>query len=93
MNTSHNTLLTILVELGGVGLVIFIGPWLVLGYRALQHARRDPSSRWLLVGATGGFVVYVVAANASDFRFSSFVPAVAWLLLALLRRHEPTRVT
>jgi O-antigen ligase len=92
-NTSHNSFLRILVEWGGVGLAIFIVPWLVIVYRALQQARRDPSSRWLLVGATGGLVVYVGAANASDFRVSSFVPAVAWLLLALLRRHEPPRVT
>jgi O-antigen ligase len=92
-NTSHNSLLTILVEWGVVGLAVFIAPWLLIAYRALQRARRDPSSRWLLLGATGGLVVYIVAASAIDFRFFSFVPVVAWLLIALLRRHELTSLT
>src|SRR5207249_1468394 len=92
-NTSHNSFLTILVEWGAVGFALFIAPWLIIAYRALQHAMRDPSSRWLLLGATGGLVTYIAAANAIDFRFFSFVPAVAWLLLALLRRDALTRVT
>jgi O-antigen ligase len=87
-NTSHNTFLTILVEYGSIGLSLFVVPWLVIGGRALAAARRFADMRWLLLGCVAALVVYAFAAGAIDFRFFSFVPAVPWLLLGLLRRHQ-----
>jgi O-antigen ligase len=87
-STSHNTFLTILVELGSVGFALFALPWLLIIWRALVGARRSPEARWLLLGAVGALGVYAFAASAVDFRFFSFVPAVAWMLLGILRRHE-----
>jgi O-antigen ligase len=85
-STSHNTFLTILVEYGSIGLALFVVPWLVIGRRALAGAIAIPDSRWLLLGCVSALVVYAFTASAIDFRFFSFVPAVPWLLLGLLRR-------
>jgi O-antigen ligase len=87
-NTSHNTFLTILVEYGSIGLALFVVPFLVVGGRALAVARRFPDAGWLLLGCIAALVLYAFAANTLDFRFFSFVPAVPWLLLGLLRRHQ-----
>jgi O-antigen ligase len=86
-STSHNTFLTILVEYGSIGLALFVLPWLVIGRRALAGALRFPDGRWLLLGCVAALVLYVFGASGIDFRFYSFVPAVPWLLLGLLRRH------
>jgi O-antigen ligase len=88
INTSHNTFLTILVEYGSIGLALFLVPWLAIGWRSLSDALRYPQTRWLLVGSLGALGIYTFAASAIDYRFYSFVPAVAWLLLGLLRRHQ-----
>jgi O-antigen ligase len=87
-NTSHNTFLKILVEYGSIGLALFVLPWLVIGGRALALARRFPDARWLLLGCVAALIVYAFAANAIEFTAFSFVPAVPWLLLGLLRRHQ-----
>jgi O-antigen ligase len=87
-NSSHNTFLTILVEYGSIGLALFVLPWLVIGGRALALARRSPDVRWLSLGCVAALVVYAFAANAIDFGSFSFVPAVPWLLLGLLRRQQ-----
>jgi O-antigen ligase len=87
-STSHNTFLTILVEYGVLGLTLFVAPWLIVGWGALKRAVRHPDSRWFLVGCLGALTVYAGAANSIDFRFFSFIPALSWLVLGLLRRHE-----
>jgi O-antigen ligase len=87
-STSHNTFLTILVEYGSIGLALFVLPWLVIGGRALAVARRFPDAGWLLLGCVGALVAYAFSANTLDFRFFSFIPAVPWLLLGLLRRYQ-----
>lgn len=87
-STSHNSFLTILVEYGTVGLALLLVPWLVIGWGGLVQASKRPELRWLLVGALGSLTIYALAANSIDFRFFSFVPALPWLSLALLRRHQ-----
>jgi hypothetical protein len=87
-STSHNTYLTILVELGSVGLALLALPWLLIPWQAARSALREPHSRWFVVGAVSALFVFVAAANAGDFRFFSFVPAVPWVLLGLLRRRQ-----
>jgi O-antigen ligase len=92
ISTSHNTYLTILVELGSVGLALFVIPWLLIPWRAVRSALREPQSTWFAVGAVGALLVFVGAANANDFKYFSFLPAIPWLLLGLLRRRQLTEV-
>lgn len=89
-NTSHNTWLTILVEYGGVGLVLLLIPWIVISWRAVKEVIARRETRWLVTGILGAISVYVITASTVDMRFFSFVPAVPWILLGLLRRHQRT---
>ena len=89
-NTSHNTFLTILVEYGFLGLALLAIPWIVIAGRGVRQAVRSRDARWMLVGTVAALLTYVLAANAIDYRFFSFVPAVAWLLLGFLRRQQRT---
>jgi O-antigen ligase len=85
-NTSHDTFLTILVELGALGLAILLAPFAVIGTRAFRAARRASPSRWLFVACLATLAVYALSAATFDMRFFSFVPALAWLVLGLARR-------
>jgi O-antigen ligase len=87
-NTSHNTWLTILVEYGGVGLLLIVIPWVMISWRSLKALILRPETRWFLTGALGALSVYVITASTADMRFFSFLPAVPWMLLGFLRRHQ-----
>jgi O-antigen polymerase len=84
--TSHDTFLTDLVELGGLGLVLLIWPWLRIVLASVKRAHRDPARRWLFVGWLGVVAVYLVNAVTIDMRFFSFAAALPWIGLGLLRR-------
>jgi hypothetical protein len=84
--TSHNTFLTILVELGGVGLLLLLAPWLVNGYHAVRRARAPSPDRWVLVAALGIIGVWCIDAVTADMRFFPFVSVLPWLAAGLLRR-------
>ena len=87
-SSSHNTYLTVLVEHGFIGFLLFIGPWLVIPWRSLKAALRNPEARWYTAAASSAILVYVTAASAIDFNFFSFVPAMSWALLGILRRAQ-----
>jgi O-antigen ligase len=87
-STSHNSYLTVLVEYGVLGFLLLAIPWIGILWRGLIDALRDREARWLTVGSIGAIFVFVFANNAGDFRYFSFVPAVAWALLGLLRRRQ-----
>jgi O-antigen ligase len=91
-STSHNSYLTVLVEYGGLGFLLFAVPWVVIFGRGFAEAIRSPGSRWFLSGVLGAIFVYVLANNAGDFKYFSFVPAVAWALLGVLRRRQLAEV-
>ncbi len=84
--TSHNTFLTILVDYGGVGLMLFLLPFGPVLWRAWRRARIPSPSRWFYVAGLASIVVIEVNAVTLDYRFFSFVPVLAWLFLGLLRR-------
>jgi hypothetical protein len=84
--TSHNSYLTILVELGLVGFVLFVVPFVVIGYRALARARLPAPDQWIVVASLGTLAVIVLTALTVDFRFFSIAQMLPWLSLALLRR-------
>jgi O-antigen ligase len=87
-STSHNSYLTVLVDYGIIGLILLLIPWLVIPWRAFKNVVRRPDFHWFTIGAVAGLIVYVAAANGNDFRFFSFLPAIPWALLGLLRRRQ-----
>jgi O-Antigen ligase len=84
--TSHNTYLTILVELGGVGLALLIIPWIVVARSSFRLIRADPESAWLVVGFLGVLGVSAINAGTYDMRFFAIAWVLPWLALGLLRR-------
>ncbi len=85
-STSHDTFLTILVELGAVGMLLYLGPFLVIGRRLLAFVIAPGPDRWwgLVCLVVPG--VYLVSAATFDMRFFSFAWALPWVALGLGRR-------
>jgi O-antigen ligase len=88
--TSHDTYLTILVELGAIGLLLFAVPFLVLIWRGLAVNARSPD-RWLVVGAIASLFAIYLNGSTLDYRFFSLALVLPFVLLAILRR-ESARV-
>ena len=84
--TSHNTFLTILVELGIVGLVLAFLPWLIVVWSVIRRFSSMPYPSWYLLSLLAIVGVVVLTAQTTDMRFFSFVPALAWICIGLLRR-------
>jgi O-antigen ligase len=91
-STSHNSYLTILVNYGVLGFLLLVVPWIVIMWRSFKNIAVQADLPWFTVGALAALLVYIVANNAGDFRFFSFVPAVPWVLLGLLRRRQLSEV-
>ena len=85
-STSHDTFLTILVEMGGVGLLIFLAPWLVIGRRLLAFVRVTSPDRWLGLAYLTTCAVFLVSAATFDMRFFSFISVLPWIALGCGRR-------
>jgi O-antigen ligase len=84
--TSHNTFLTILVEMGAVGLVLLVLPWLKISGEALRAVvGRRSDAPWLLLSCVGIIAAYVLTALTTDMRFFSIVPALPWMALGVIR--------
>jgi O-antigen ligase len=88
--TSHNTYLTVLVELGLVGLLLLLAPFAAVVARTLARARTVAHDRWVVAAAFGSLVVLFLTGVTIDYRFFSFVPALAFVMLAILRRLPST---
>lgn len=88
--TSHNSYLTILVELGAVGLALLVLPFLVIGYRGLARARSPGPDQWIVTGSLAAILVIALTGTTLDFRFFSIAWMLPWLYLALLRRATTT---
>jgi O-antigen ligase len=84
--TSHNTYLTILVELGITGLVLAYLPWLVVTSSAVRRFSSMPYPRWYTLSLLAIVAVVMLTAFTTDMRFFSFVPGLAWCSVGLLRR-------
>jgi O-antigen ligase len=84
--TSHNTYLTILVELGAIGLVLLLLPWLVVARSSLGIARRGPPDVWVPVGFLGVLGVWIINAGTFDMRFFAIAWVLPWLAVGVLRR-------
>jgi len=84
--TSHDTFLTILVEYGAVGFLIFLLPWIPIVAEGVRRVRTPSPDQWLPVAMLASIALLAINAATLDYRFFSFVPGLAWLALALLRR-------
>jgi O-Antigen ligase len=84
--TSHNTYLTILVELGGVGLILLLSPWIVVGGSSLRLVRADPANAWIVVGFLGVLGIWIINAGTFDMRFFPVSWVLPWLAVGFLRR-------
>jgi O-antigen ligase len=83
--TSHNTYLTVLDELGVVGLALLLLPWVVIGWRAIAAAWRGQAERWIVGGYVGVAATYAIGALTYDARFFSLVTALPWIALGVAR--------
>jgi hypothetical protein len=92
LETSHDTYLTVLVELGLVGLLLLTIPWLLITYRALRAARALLRERWIAAACVGTTVSYAIGAFTYDVRFFALTTALPWMALGLMRKllDEPT---
>ena len=84
--TSHDTYLTNLVELGGLGLLLLLLPWTAILLRAIKRMRISSTDRWLLVAGVAAVFVIVLTATTVDFRFFSFAETLPWVFLAIVQR-------
>jgi O-antigen ligase len=84
--TSHNTYLTILVELGGIGLFLLLLPWFAVARSSFGLAREAQSDAWLVVGFLGVLGVWIINAGTFDMRFFAMAWVLPWLAVGVLRR-------
>ena len=83
--TSHDTYLTLLVELGAVGLLLYTLPFVLLVLRSLRR-RGPPDDRWMLAGSLASLLVIYLTASTLDFRFFSIAQLMPFVFLAMVRR-------
>jgi O-antigen ligase len=88
--TSHNTYLTMLVELGGLGLLLYAAPFVVFGLKGFHRVRARGPDSWISAAALAALCVVVFTGATLDYRFFSFALMLPWVFLAILRR--PTAV-
>lgn len=82
--SSHDTFLTVLVELGVTGLILLVLPWAVISWRAITAAWRGLADTWIVGASVGAVGVYVIGALTYDTRFF-YISAAPWIALGLAR--------
>jgi len=86
--TSHNTYMTVLTELGLIGLVLYMFPviwWLILSFKVWPRMPKDGLwSRQLLAGLWLVMLFIFTVSNAIDMRFFQFGLALWWMILGLI---------
>ncbi|MBA3844319.1 MAG: O-antigen ligase family protein [Actinobacteria bacterium] len=85
-STSHDTFLTILVELGAIGLVLFLAPWAIILWRLRQFIRVPSEHRWFGIVCIATPIAFALGATTFDLRFFSFIGAVPWIAMGCGRR-------
>jgi O-antigen ligase len=83
--TSHDTFMTVLVELGVVGLALLLVPWITIGWRAIKAGWCGVDEPWILAGCLGAMASYAIGALTYDLRFFPFVAAMPLMALGLVR--------
>ena len=67
-------------------MLLLLLPQAAILLAAARRARAPSPDRWLLVGGIAAVAVVGLTATTLDFRFFSFITAIPWLFLGLLRR-------
>jgi putative inorganic carbon (HCO3(-)) transporter len=83
--SSHSTFLTVLAELGVVGLTLLLLPWIVIAWRAVSATRRGQAEAWIVGACVGVPAAYAIGALTFDTRFFAILTALPWITLGLLR--------
>lgn len=86
VDTSHNSFLTILAELGALGFLLYAAAMFAGVKGAVSALRRGGPNvdRMKVVALLAGFLAYFVTANLIDMRFFSFANSVFWASVGLL---------
>ena len=86
--SSHNTYLSMAVELGLLGLTLYLMPWLLLLKRSSTAYKQLPQegfySRYLLVVLWLGVAFWFVVTNFMNMRLASWGNTWVWLPLGLI---------
>ena len=86
--TSHNTFLTVLTELGIVGFLLYILPfiWLLKQSINIWNDKKEKNNdRWfLLISIWLGCLQYFVVSNFMDMRFFPIGLTLWWIILGLI---------
>ena len=69
-----------------MGLLLLLAPFAAVVARTLARARTVTADRWIVAAASGSLVVVFLTGATIDYRFFSFVPALPFVMLAILRR-------
>lgn len=85
-NTSHNTYLTVLVELGAVGFLLLVVPFAYYGVRGVSRLRARNPDDWMLAGSLAAMLVIVLSISTFDARFFPFALMLPFVFLAIVRR-------
>jgi hypothetical protein len=86
MGTGDNTLLTVLVELGVIGLLYFILliTWVLFSSgRSALVLKNDPEFKYLISLSFGSIVIIFISIITSSIYFSLIVGTMFWLFFAL----------
>jgi O-antigen ligase len=89
--TSHDTYLTVLAEMGIVGLAVLVVPWIVISWRALFDGRRGRVEPWLVGGGVGAVAAFAIGSTTYDARFFPLMMAIPWVALGLIRQQFAER--
>src|SRR5207248_3140478 len=83
--TSHNTFLTVLAELGAVGLALLVLPWFVIARRTLAAGIHGQLEPWIVGACVGALIAFAIGAVTYDTRFFPLILALPWITSALAR--------
>lgn len=82
-DTSHNSFLTILAELGAVGFLLYAAAIFAALKTIVSGLRGGGVDRLKVVALVAGLLSYFVSANLIDMRFFSFAVSLFWFNLGL----------
>jgi len=89
-DTSHNTYLTILAEMGGMGFILYVFPLLWWLYQSIRHFSRlprgEPWGRRFLLVLWLAVLHYRVTTSFMDMRFFPFGSTLFWMELGFIGR-------
>jgi O-antigen ligase len=84
--TSHDSYLTVLVEYGSVGFLMYLLPFVMLLVAGVRAFRRSVEEQWVIGASLAAVAVFLFTGATLDYRFFSFALMLPWVFFALIRR-------